>query len=242
MGQKKYVTYAIVCVLVMLVFGCGKKDDQSSQSPAADKSSQGSAQQAPAQPQTPAQSTTAAGETAGVPTAAQLSDDAEKNREVLTQMNQGKEITAVTAETIKGLLPETLAGMKQVDASAERNQMMGMDISHAEAQYTGDGDASIDLTITDVGNLSGTMRMGMVGWTMAQYSRETDTGYEKTGTYSGYKGMEEYDKESQSGTIRVFVADRFIVEMNGNNMTMDDLKKALEQVDLKKAASLVSGS
>jgi len=242
MRQEKYIPYAVVCVVALLICGCGKKDEGGSQPPAAGQGAQSSTQQAPAQTQTPAQSTTAAGEAASVPTTAQLSDDAAKNREVLTQMNQGKEITAVTVETIKGLLPETLAGMKQADASAERNQMMGMDISHAEAQYTGDNDASIDLTITDIGNLTGAMRMGMVGWTMAQYSRETDTGYEKTGTYSGYKGMEEYDKESKSGTIRVFVADRFIVEMNGSNLTMDDLKKALEQVDLKKAASLVSGS
>lgn len=242
MSQEKYVTYAVVCVIALLICGCGKKDEGGSQPPAAGQGSQSSTQQAPAQPQTPAQSATAAGETAGVPTTAQLSDDAEKNREILTQMNQGKEIAAVTVETIKTLLPQTLAGMKQADASAERNQMMGIDMTLAEAQYTGDDDASIDLTITDVGNLTGPMRMGMVGWTMAQYSRETDTGYEKTGTYGGYKGVEEYDKENKTGAIRVFVADRFIVEVNGSNVTMDTLKKALEQVDLKKAASLVSGS
>jgi len=132
--------------------------------------------------------------------------------------------------------------MKRTSASAERNQAMGMDMTHAEGQYQGDNDTSLDLTITDIGNMSGAMRLGMVGWTMAQYNRETDTGYEKTGTYGGYKGMEEYDNESKSGTIRVFVADRFVVEINGSNMPMDTLKKALEQVDLKKAASLASGS
>jgi hypothetical protein len=38
------------------------------------------------------------------------------------------------------------------------------------------------------------------------------------------------------------VADRFIVELNGNNVTMDTLKQALDQVDLKKVAAAASGS
>ncbi|MEN6578545.1 MAG: hypothetical protein ABFD90_19525 [Phycisphaerales bacterium] len=246
MRQEKHIAYAVVCIIAVLICGCGKKDEGGSQppapGPAGGQSSQSSVQQTPAQPPASAQPAPAAGETGGVPTAAQLSEIAAKNRETLTQMNQGKEIAAVTTDTLKGLLPETLAGMKRTSASAERNQAMGMDMTHAEGQYQGDNDTSLDLRITDIGNMSGAMRMGMVGWTMAQYNRETDTGYEKTGTYSGYKGLEEYDKENKSGTIRVFVADRFVVEINGSNITMDDLKKALEQVDLKKAASLASGS
>jgi hypothetical protein len=157
--------------------------------------------------------------------------------------NGGKEITSVAGATLKALLPETLAGMKRTSATAEKNQMMGVDMSHAEGEYEGQEGTSISLQITDVGNLSGPMKMGMTGWTLAQYDRQTDTGYEKTSTYSGFKGVEEYDNESKSGTIRVFsIPERFIVELNGNGVTMDTLKQALSQVDLKKVASAASGS
>ncbi len=231
----------------MLICGCGKKEDGSAGTPSAGqpagKSPQQGTSQTPAQPQTSGQAPVAAGATGdGAPTAAELSDIAAKNRETLTQMNQGKEIAAVTAATLKELLPETLTGMKRTSASAERNQMMGIDMTNAEGRYEGENEASLDLAITDVGNMSGPMRMGMVGWTMAQYNRETDTGYEKTGTYSGYKGMEEYNTENKHGTIRIFVADRFVVEVAGDNVTMDTLKQALGQLDLKKMASLASGS
>jgi hypothetical protein len=247
------MAWVAICVTALLICGCGKDDGEKpapSQGTAAPQSAPGqSAAQAPAQGQTPApgqapaQPPVAAGAASqGVPTASDLSKLAEQNRQMLTQANQGKEITSVAGDTLKALLPETLAGMKRTNASAEKNQMMGIDMSHAEGQYEGQNDASISLTITDVGNLSGTMKMGMMAWTMAQYNRETDTGYEKTGTYGGYKGVEEYNKEQKSGQIKVSVADRFIVELEGNNVTMDTLKQALEQIDLKKVASAASGS
>jgi hypothetical protein len=131
--------------------------------------------------------------------------------------------------------------MKRTDASAERTQTMGFDLAYATGQYQSeDGNANVRISIMDLGNMSGEMRTGMTAWTMMQYSRETDTGYQKTTTYGGYKGMEEYDKTNQTGAIRVFVADRFVVAAEGNGATMDMLKQALDKIDLKKLASLGS--
>jgi hypothetical protein len=249
MRQGTFVAWITICVIVLSICGCGKKDDSPKPSqPQGSTAPQGAAapakSQAPTQAQAPAQPPAAAtareGSAPGTPT--DMAKLAEQQRQALTQANGGKQITAVTGDTLKALLPETLAGMKRTKASAEKNQMMGIDMSKAEGDYEGQESASINLVITDVGNMSGPMKMGMTAWTMAQYNRETDTGYEKTATYGGYKGMEEYNKQNKDGTIRVFVADRFIVELNGNNVTMDTLKQALDQVDLKKVAAAVSGS
>jgi hypothetical protein len=248
MRHGKHTVLVVVCAVAMLICGCGKKDTGDNQTPTSGQSpSPESAKQTPAtpQPQTQPQAqpqTPTDGTSGTVPSAAGLSADATKNQEILTQLNQGKQITAVTADTLKGMLPETLAGMKRTDASAEQNQAMGINMTIAEAQYEGENEASADLTITDIGNMTGMMRTGMTAWTMAQYDRKTDSGYEKTATFGGYKGMEEYENEGKHGTIRVFVADRFVVELNGRGVTMDALKKALDQVDLKKIAALVSGS
>lgn len=245
MRQGTFAAWVAICATALLICGCGKDDGgkQGSSSGTTQSAPGQTGAPAPAQGQAPAQPPAAAGATSdGVPTAADLSKIAEQNRQALAQANQGKEITAVSGDTLKALLPETLAGMKGTGASSEKNQMMGLDMSKAENNYEGQDGASINLTITDVGNMSGTMKMGMTGWTLAQYSRETDTGYEKTATYSGFKGMEEYNKEDKNGTIRVFVADRFIVELDGYNVTMDTLKQALNQVDLKKVAGAASKS
>jgi len=243
MRQGTYVAFWAVCAIAVLIGGCGKNDGGNGGAPQGSATQQsapdGNSQQTATAPQTSAQAPAGA---SGTPSPADLSALAAQNREALAKMNQGKEITAVTAASLKGQLPETLAGMTRTEASAERNQMMGVDMTIAESQYEGQNDASISLTITDVGNMSGPMRMGMAGWAMAEYNRETDTGYEKTATFSGYKGMEEYNTESKSGTIRVFVADRFVIELDGSNVTIDTLKQALGQIDLQKIASMASGS
>jgi hypothetical protein len=241
-----------VCILAIAFAGCGKKDagqpTQSKQQAPAQTSDQTAGQPAAAaQTQSPTGGqATAGGQTPAnqTPTPEDYAKLAEQNRQALTQMNQGKVVEATPGETLKALLPADLPGMKRTDASSERTQAMGVDISKAEGQYSAgeNGESNITITITDAGNMSGPMRMGMAGWAMAQYSRETDSGYEKTMTYKGYKGMEEYNKNDKNGTVRIFVADRFLVEVRGDGVTMDTLKQALDKVDLAKLSSVAKGS
>jgi len=217
-------THGVVALFVvaLLVAGCGKKD----QEPAS-----GSGSAAPAQSQTAAPSASSA----QAPDMAQVEA---QTKQALARMNQGATVEALPAATMKGFLPAELPGFNRTAASAERNQMGGADISVAEAQYqAAEGDGSIDVTITDVGNLTGAMKMGMTGWAMAQYSRETDTGYEKTTTYNGHKAMEEYDNEAKTGALRIFVGDRFVVAVEGSDVTMDAIKQAMGKIDLAKLAA-----
>ena len=224
----------VMCIALLILNGCGKKDknqqSQSSGSPSTESVASDTNQK----------------ESSSVTMAEQeknMADGEAKNRQALMEMNDGKEIEPVETGTLKGLLPTELAGMKRTEASVERNQMMGVDMAVAQGQYEAeDGNSSIRIMIMDAGNLSGPMKMGMAGWTMRQYNRETDTGYEKTISYKGYKGMEEYDNTTKDSELRVFVADRFIVEVDGSRTGMDAVKKAVDTIDFKKMASLASGS
>jgi len=245
MQMQKSLGIVAVCVLAAALIGCAKKEEQRQPSgPAQAAKPQATGENAPAtQPakaQTPSKEAAAAPATAPAgPSAEDYAKTAEQTRQNLTQMNPGKVIEAVSAATLKGLLPTELPGMKRTEASGEKTQAMGVDMSTAEGRYeaTDGGDANVSIRITDVGNLSGPMRMGMAAWAVTQYSRETDTGYEKTTTYDGYKAMEEYNTESKHGSLRVLVGDRFIVEADGHGVTMDTLKQVLGKVDLKKLAA-----
>lgn len=223
-----------ICIAVLILSGCGKKED---------------AQQAQSSGQSPVESVaTNTNQNATFPLSMagqeQSIADAEASRkQAILEMNNGKEIEPIEMGILKSMLPAELTGMKRTDASVERNQMMGIDIAVAEARYeAGDGNGSIKIVIMDAGNLSGPMRMGLTGWAVRQYSRETETGYEKTITYNGYKGMEEYYNNNKNGGLHVFVADRFLVEIEGNQTTMDVMKQAMDKIDIKKLASLASGS
>jgi hypothetical protein len=228
-NQKRLVIVA-VCVLAVVLAGCSKKENQPSSQPAQPAKTQAPSVDATAAPATKAPAT------ASSPDYAKM---AEQNRQNLVQMNQGKVIEAVPAATLKDLLPAELPGMKRTEASGEKTNAMGVDMSTAEGRYEAadGGDASMSIRLTDVGNMSGPMRMGLAAWAAAQYSRETDTGYEKTTTYNGYKALEEYNTESKHASMRVLVADRFIVEADGRGVAMDTLKQMLGKIDLKKLAA-----
>ncbi len=239
MSGKKVII--IMSLAALLLCGCGKKEDDQ-QAQTSDQPANEPAPSAVAKDTTPPAATPPA---VTVPDqqdiSAKLSETEAKTREALLQMNEGKEIEPVTIETLKGLLPAEVPGMKRTSATSERNEMMGINIAKADGQYeAGGGDSSISIMIMDAGNLSGPMKMGLTGWTMSQHSLETDTGYEKTTMYAGHKAMEEYDNSAKEGALRVFVADRFIVEVEGSGISMDSIKKAMEKIDIKKLAALAS--
>jgi hypothetical protein len=208
-----------LCLGAVVLSGCGKKADKGQS----------------AQPAGPAGTQASASDTAA-PDYAKL---AEQNRQAMTEMNKGKVIEAVPGATLKALLPEELPGMKRTDATAERTQAMGYDTSNAEGQYnaTDNSGGRVKIKITDTGNMSGSVRLGMSAWAMGSYSRETDTGYEKTTTVNGCKGMEKYDTKNKEGSLQLLAADRFIVDVEGYNVTMDVMKQAVDKIDLKKLAA-----
>jgi len=210
-----------VCLGVVVMTGCGKKSDQ-------DESAR------PAE----AVGTKASMSEEATPDYAKM---AEENRKALIESNKGKDIQSVPAATLKALLPAELPGMKRTDATSERTQSMGIDMSSAEGEYSAtDGrDAYVRIKLMDAGNMSESMRMGMV-WLTAEYSRETDTGYEKTTTINGCRGMEKYDTQDKEGSLEIMVAGRFSVDVKGYGVTMEMLKQVVDKIDLKKLAA--SGS
>ena len=148
--------------------------------------------------------------------------------------NDGKSVEPVNFRDLKGLLPDDLPGLKRTEATGEKNSVMGIKVSTAEAQYDNDRGASVNVEITDMGTMKGFAGLAKAGWTMADIDKETDTGYERTTKIDGFKAYEKYETDQQWGEISVIVGDRFIVEISGSNVEMDVIKKAVEKIDLKK--------
>ncbi|MBK6912944.1 MAG: hypothetical protein IPH11_04480 [Ignavibacteriales bacterium] len=163
---------------------------------------------------------------------------AEKMKQMGENLTEGKKVEPVDFRELKALYPESINGMKRTNSSGEKTAAFNMNISHAEADYSSeDGSKSFDINITDMGNMSGLTQMAAYGWAMGEFDRETDSGYEKTTNFSGYKAYEEYNNEGKYGKLQVLVSSRFIVEASGNNITMEELKSALGQIGLSKLES-----
>ena len=93
------------------------------------------------------------------------------------------------------------------------------------------------LKITDLGSVSGLSGLAAYGWYMVDIDKENESGYEKTITYKGNKGYEKYDNDGKHGELNILVAKRFVVEANGNNVSMDQMKAAVNMIDVGKLES-----
>lgn len=153
--------------------------------------------------------------------------------------NGNKKVETVDYKELKALLPESLPGMKRTDATGEKTSAMGMQISNAEGRYSADnGGGSMTIKISDIGSMTGLAGMAAYAWSGVNIDRESDNEYEKTSTIGGYKSHEKYNKSSKSGEVSVLVGDRFVVDVNGDNVDMDAIKGALGKVDLGKLNSM----
>ncbi|WP_221390067.1 hypothetical protein [Dyadobacter sp. NIV53] len=153
-------------------------------------------------------------------------------------MKARESVGPIDFRKLKELLPEEIAGFKRTEASGEKSGAMGFTISTAESKYKGDGNSSVKVEIFDTGGVAGVATMSLAAWTMADIDKETETGYEKTTKLEGHKAFEKYDAVNKSGELNVLVADRYVVNVNGNNVTVDKLKSILGDMDLEKLADL----
>uniref|UniRef100_A0A832G872 Lipoprotein n=1 Tax=Ignavibacterium album TaxID=591197 RepID=A0A832G872_9BACT len=164
-----------------------------------------------------------------------LENFAESMKNLSESFNEGKKVNPVDFRDLKSLLPEQIGTLKRTNASGEKSSAMGINISKADADYREEqGNKRIDIEITDLGSVTGLSAFAAYGWYMTEIDKETDDGYEKTFTYKGNKGYEKYNNKYQNGDISVLVAKRFVVEINGDNVSMDEMKAALDMIDIGK--------
>jgi len=167
--------------------------------------------------------------------AAQKSGDAKAQGEAIGQivgaaLSGGDQVEALAPEVLKPFVPETLAGLKRTDFSAERNGAMGMQVSEAHATYSDGANRSLHLEVTDTGSAKGLV--SLAGWAAVQDDKETDHGYEKTYKQDGRLVHEQWDSSTKYGEYGIVLGDRFAVKVSGNADSIDQLKAAVANLNL----------
>lgn len=158
---------------------------------------------------------------AGVVAAANQIESASKAAE------NGHGVAAVDPQKLKGLLPDSVAGMPRTEMTASSGGAAGINASNVEAVYSNDTNR-ITVTVTDLAAMQGFA--GMAAAMNVNSDKETATGYEKVSTVNGRLTTEEWDRQSKNGKYGVVVANRFSVEATGNAGSIDDLKAAVAAV------------
>jgi hypothetical protein len=142
----------------------------------------------------------------------------------------GKDVQPVDFRKLREMLPETLAGMKRVDATGQSGEAMGIKGSSATARYTDGAGASLNVDVSDMGSLSGLA--GLASRFDPSMEKETETGYERTSKVNGQIVHERYDRRAKSGEISIILAERFNVAVRGNGVEPATLQAAIKQIDM----------
>lgn len=163
----------------------------------------------------------------------------ENMKEVQKSMEEGQKYEVVDFRELKELLPESIGNLNRTNAEGEKSGAMGFTVSRAQGNYNNeDYSESIDIEIVDLAGASGFAGLAAWGWAMADIDKETETGYEKTTTYKGHKAYEKYNTQDMYGSFEVLVSGRYMVSVNGSSMQMDDIKAALDEMDISKLESM----
>jgi hypothetical protein len=166
---------------------------------------------------------------------AKMEAASKKMEAAATQMEQAAktgESGALAPTALQALLPESIGSYKRIETSSAG---LGAGGSHAEARYEA-GDKSFRVEITDMAALGALSGLGAA--MKVESNRQTESGYEKTSTINGQIVTEEWDSSAGSGKFGTTVANRFMIEANGQAGSVDELKAAVNAVGPAKLAAL----
>lgn len=142
---------------------------------------------------------------------------------------------------LKEALPAKLLDIDRTEATGEKTAVGEFKLSMARGTYVKDANSDdsprIEITITDYGATKG-MIEAFAAWSKMEIDRESDGGYEKTTKVGEHPAFETYQNEGKSGQLQVFVANRFIVQIQTTNVPAEQLKKIGEEMKLEKLAEL----
>ena len=162
----------------------------------------------------------------------------DKARDVGESIADQVKIEPVDYELLKELLPKKLKKMQRVNIFGETSSMLGIKTSNARAEYEGKNEEQMEIKITDMGTIKSLASMAMAAWVAADIEKESDDGFERTIDYKGHKAYTKYSKSREHGEYKVLVADRYLVEVEGEHVEMKQVERAIDKINIKKLEKL----
>ena len=134
---------------------------------------------------------------------------------------------------IQAVLPKPLSGWQAEESSSQAfgGAMMGGGVS-AERTYFKDNSSVTVKIVTDSPMLQGFMMM----FSNPMYATAEGGKLEKVG---GQKAIVKYDREYREGDINLVVAHRYLVTIEGSDVTKEDLTAYAQAVDYKQLEGML---
>lgn len=138
----------------------------------------------------------------------------------------------LAATAMQALLPASIGGFQRTAVESTGMGNMG---STAEGTYTA-GEKRFTLKVVDMSALGAIAGLGAAMG--VEQNREDADSYERTSTVNGQMQTEEWNKSSNRGKFGTMVANRFMIEAEGEAGSIDELKAAVATIDPAALAGL----
>ncbi|WP_419939878.1 hypothetical protein [Candidatus Palauibacter sp.] len=139
------------------------------------------------------------------------------------------------------LLPERVGNLRRTSREGATGGALGFHMSQAEAEYEGSNGVEVEVTIADIGALPVIGSERFMEWIDLSIEEESDRGWARTIEYEGYPAMEEFRRtrgDRGSAEFVWFVEGRFVVALDGRNLTIDELHELRDAIDTDALADL----
>jgi hypothetical protein len=163
----------------------------------------------------------------------QLQQAAKTFTDSATNAANGNAPPPVAAETLKAMLPASVAGLDRTTVTTAGGQIGGFGGRTAQAIY-GANSKQVTLTVADLGVVGALA--GMTGALGVTGDSETPNSYSKLTQQDGRTIAEEYDRNSRHGSYGVLVGSRFLIHAEGDGVSIEDLRCAVNGVNVDRMA------
>lgn len=141
-----------------------------------------------------------------------------------------QKLSPLSMDELKALLPEEIMGAKR--EKVEATKMAGL-ASFAKAEYNMNDSTNVSLTFFDCAGTAGAGYYNMSFFGLMNFEQDNETEYTKTTEFKGDKAIEHCQKTRSECEFTFFGGDRFLVQLKGDNVGIDQLKQVAGGLKIK---------
>jgi hypothetical protein len=141
-----------------------------------------------------------------------------------------QKLTPLSMDELKALLPEEIMGSKRENVEATR--MAGL-ASFSKANYKMNDSTKIELSFFDCAGTAGAGYYNMAFFGLMNFEQDNETEYTKTTEFKGDKAIEHCQKDRNDCEFTFFGGDRFLVQLKGDNVGIEQLKQVAGGLKIK---------
>lgn len=155
-----------------------------------------------------------------------------------SNVSAGEGTEPVDSAKLLPFLPEQVDGYVAEKPHGSTSTAMGFQLTEVSRVYhkgSEDADEGVTVKLTDgAGNQFFTAAHAAI----AEFKTENAEGYEKGLELDGFPAIERYTNESRDGSLTVFVANRYLVEIDIDGLDSKEMRVWWKKLNVKKLASL----